>query len=147
MINLRSILLVEDNPNDVELTIQSLFEHNLANRVLVVKDSVEAVEYLRYEGAYFHKKEDSAVALLDIKMPRMDGIDVLKTIREDSALKMLPVVMLSSSREEPDLIKCYELGGNAYIVKSVNFNNFFETVKHLGVFWALINEFLPNAEI
>jgi two-component system response regulator len=146
MIDLRTILLAEDNQNDVELTLKALEEQNLANRVTVVKDGVEALEYLRYEGIYQHRKKGNpAVILLDIKMPRMDGLDVLQHIRDDTALKMIPVVMLTSSREEPDLKRCYELGVNAYVVKPVDFKGFFDAVKQLGVFWALINE-LPNEE-
>ena len=144
MVRLRKILLVEDNPEDVELTMEALTEQNLANRVISVSDGVEAMEYLQYEGKFKHRdKENPAIILLDIKMPRMDGIEVLQAIRNDPALKMLPVVMLTSSREEPDLKKCYENGVNAYVVKPVNFSDFFEAVKQLGIFWALINE-LPN---
>jgi CheY-like chemotaxis protein len=132
MIHLRTILLVEDNPNDVELTMEALSEHNLANRVVVVKDGVEAMEYLRCEGNYKQRNTGNpAVVLLDIKMPRMDGIEVLKTVRSDNELKIIPVVMLTSSREEPDLKKCYDLGANAYMVKPVNSKDFFEVVKQI----------------
>ena len=145
MINLRTILLAEDNPKDVELTLEALSEHNLANHVVVVKDGVEAMEYLRYEGNYkLRNQGNPAVLLLDIKMPRMDGIEVLKAIRSDDKLKTIPVVILTSSREEPDLKKCYELGVNAYVVKPVNFKNFMDAVKQIGVFWALINELPPD---
>jgi len=141
MIELKTILLAEDNPNDVELTIEALTEHNLANSVVAVNDGVEAMEYLRYEGNYKQRKKGMpAVLLLDIKMPRMDGIEVLKSISSDDQLKTLPVVMLTSSREEPDLKKCYALGVNAYVVKPVNFKDFLDAVKHIGVFWALLNE-------
>ena len=144
MVRLRKILLVEDNPEDVELTLEALSEQNLANRVISVSDGVEAMQYLQYEGKFKDReKENPAIILLDIKMPRMDGIEVLQAIRNDPALKMLPVVMLTSSREEPDLKKCYENGVSAYVVKPVNFSDFFKAVKQLGVFWALINE-LPN---
>lgn len=143
--DLRTILLAEDNPQDVELTLEALSENNLANNVIVVKDGVEAMEYLRYEGEYkLRHKGDPAVLLLDIKMPRMDGIEVLQSIRSDKKLKNLPVVMLTSSREEPDLKKCYELGVNAYVVKPVNFNDFINAVKEIGVFWALLNELPPR---
>jgi len=145
MINLRTILLAEDNPKDVELTLEALSEHNLANHVVVVKDGVEAMEYLRYEGNYKQRKQGNpAVLLLDIKMPRMDGIEVLKAVRSDDKLKTIPVVILTSSREEPDLKKCYELGVNAYVVKPVNFKDFIEAVKQIGIFWALINELPPE---
>ena len=144
MLMLRKILLAEDNQNDVELTLTALDEQNLANRVVVVNDGVEALEYLLYEGEYINRaKEKPAVILLDIKMPRMDGIEVLQQIKSNSELKTIPVVMLTSSREEPDLKKCYELGVNAYVVKPVNFKDFFSAIKQIGVFWALINE-LPN---
>lgn len=146
MIELKTILLVEDNPNDVELTLEALQEHNLANRVVVAKDGVEALEYLRYKGDYKQRTQGNpAVVLLDIKMPRMDGIEVLREIRNDDNLKTLPVVMLTSSREEPDLKKSYELGVNAYVVKPVNFKDFVDAVKQVGVFWAVINE-LPLME-
>lgn len=141
MINVKTILLVEDNPMDVELTLEALEENNLANRVVVANDGVEALEYLRCEGKYAHRNpENPAVVLLDIKMPRMDGKELLKIIRSDKLLKNLPVVMLTSSREEPDLTACYELGVNAYVVKPVDFKDFINAVKPLGVFWALINE-------
>lgn len=141
MIELKTILLAEDNPNDVELTIEALTENNLANNVVAVKDGVETMEYLRYEGNFKQRKKGMpAVLLLDIKMPRMDGIEVLESIRSDDQLKKLPVVMLTSSREEPDLEKCYALGVNAYVVKPVNFKDFLDAVKHIGVFWALLNE-------
>jgi len=141
MINLKKILLVEDNPKDVELTLEALAEHNLANRVTVVEDGVEAMEYLRYEGKYNLREEgDPAVVLLDIKMPRMDGIEVLQAIKGDVRLKMIPIVMLTSSREEPDLKRCYDLGANAYVVKPVDFREFIEAVKQTGSFWAVLNE-------
>lgn len=145
MIDLKTILLVEDNPKDVELTIEALTEHNLANRVVVARDGVEAMEYLRYEGKFKDRnKENPAVILLDIKMPRMDGIEVLNSIRNDQKLKTLPVVILTTSREEPDLKKCYELGVNAYVVKPVNFQDFMTAVKQLGAFWAILNELPPE---
>jgi CheY-like chemotaxis protein len=145
MNDIRTILLAEDNPKDIELTLEALAEHNLANQVAVVKDGVEAMEYLRCEGKYkMRKQENPAVLLLDIKMPRMDGLEVLRTIRSDPTLKMLPVVMLTSSREEPDLKRSYELGANAYVVKPVDFQDFIEAVKQVGVFWAVINEMPPE---
>ena len=141
MIELKTILLAEDNPQDVELTLEALSEYNLANYVKVVKDGVEALEYLRCEGQYKERTKGlPAVLLLDIKMPRLNGIEVLEVIRADERLKMLPVVMLTSSREEPDLNKCYELGVNAYVVKPVDFKSFIDAVKNIGVFWALLNE-------
>jgi CheY-like chemotaxis protein len=141
MAELRTILLAEDNPKDVELTLEALAEHNLANHVIVVRDGVEAMEYLQCQGKHkLRKPELPAVLLLDIKMPRMDGIEVLRAVRNDPGLKILPVVILTSSREEQDLIKSYELGVNAYVVKPVNFKDFIQAVKEIGVFWAIINE-------
>jgi CheY-like chemotaxis protein len=140
-----AILIAEDNPNDVELTIEALSQHNLANRVTVAHDGVEAMEYLRREGAFSDREPgDPAVLLLDIKMPRKDGLEVLREIRGDAALRRLPVVILTSSREEQDLITSYDLGVNAYVVKPVDFAGFVDAVKELGIFWALINERPPN---
>jgi len=145
MVKLRTILLAEDNPKDVELTLEAFSGYNLSNRIMVVPDGVEALEYLRYQGKYNNRKNgDPAVVVLDIKMPRMDGIELLRNIRSDPKLKMLPVVILSSSREEPDLKKCYGLGVNAYVVKPVQFKDFIEAVRNLGVFWALLNEPPPE---
>ena len=145
MTSLRTILLAEDNPKDVELTLEALSEHSLANHVVVVKDGVETMAYLRYEDNYkLRKQGNPAVLLLDIKMPRMDGIEVLKAIRSDDKLKTIPVVILTSSREESDLIKSYELGVNAYVVKPVNFKDFIEAIKQIGIFWALLNELPPE---
>jgi CheY-like chemotaxis protein len=148
MSDLRTILLAEDNPKDVELTLEALSEHNLANQVVVAKDGVEAMEYLRCTGKYkLRSQGNPAVVLLDIKMPRMDGIETLQAIRNDPALKMLPVVMLTSSREQQDLIKSYKLGVNAYVVKPVDFKEFIEAVKQVGVFWAVINEVPPVCKL
>jgi CheY-like chemotaxis protein len=141
MVEIRTILFAEDNPRDVELTLEALGDHNLANNVVVVRDGVETIDYLRCEGKFkLRKPGNPAVLLLDIKMPRMDGLEVLKVIRSDAALKTLPVVILTSSREEQDLINSYELGVNAYVVKPVDFKEFIEAVKQVGVFWAVINE-------
>jgi len=141
MNELRPILLAEDNPKDVELTLEALSVQNLANKVVVVRDGVEALEYLRYEGPFkLRNRGNPAVLLLDIKMPRMGGIELLQVIRKDPALKFLPIVMLTSSREESDLVTSYELGANAFVVKPVDFNHFIEVIKQIGVFWALINE-------
>ena len=144
-IDLPGILLAEDDPNDVELTLEAMAEHNLANRVTVVHDGVEALEYLRREGAFSERTNGNpAVLLLDIKMPRMGGLEVLREIRGDPALKTLPVVILTSSREERDIVTSYDLGVNAYVVKPVAFNDFISAVRQLGVFWALINERPPE---
>ncbi|MCF8295447.1 MAG: response regulator [Bacteroidales bacterium] len=145
MYELKTILLAEDNPQDLELTIEALTEHHIANDVVIVKDGVEALEYLNCEGPFKNRKKGNpAVLLLDIKMPRMDGIEVLEAIRSNEKLKTLPVVMLTSSREEPDLLKCYKLGVNAYVVKPVDFKDFVEAVKHIGIFWAMLNEQPPS---
>lgn len=141
MKKLKTILLVEDNLQDRELTIEALSAYNLANNIIEVADGVEAMEYLLYEGKFKNRSKDNpAVILLDIKMPRMDGIEVLEAIRKDVKLKTIPVVMLTSSREDPDLKKCYDLGANAYVVKPVDFKEFLDAVKQIGVFWAILNE-------
>jgi len=146
MLDVNTILLAEDNPMDVELTLEALADHNLANRVVVVSDGVEAMEYLRREGAYADRPPgDPTVVLLDIKMPRMDGLEVLRAVRSDPKLKTLPVVVLTSSREEQDLLEAYALGVNAYVVKPVGFAEFMDAVTKLGVFWALVNEQPPRS--
>jgi CheY-like chemotaxis protein len=145
MNDFRTILLAEDNIRDVELTLTALSEHNLANKVVVVTDGIEAIEFMRCEGKYKSRKRcNPAVILLDIKMPRLDAIELLQVIRTDPALKMIPVVMLTSSREEPDLKLSYELGANAYVVKPVDFRKFMDVIKQIGIFWALINEVPPE---
>ena len=145
MPELRPILMAEDNPKDVELTLAALSDNNLANNVIVVRDGVEALEYLRCEGAYrLRRPGRPAVVILDIKMPRMDGLEVLRTIRADPALKATPVVMLTSSREEQDVVRSYELGVNAYVVKPVKFAEFVDAVRHIGVLWAILNELPPE---
>ncbi len=145
MNSLKPILLAEDNPNDAELTLEALAENNLVNRVVHVRDGVEALNYLRCEGKYASRTPGNpAVVILDIKMPRMDGMEVLQVIRSDAALNMLPVVMLTSSKEEHDLIRSYELHTNAYVVKPVKFSEFIDAVKQIGVFWAVLNELPPE---
>ncbi len=139
--DVRRILLVEDNPNDVELTIEALGEHNIANMVDVVRDGEEALDYLYRRGQFKSRPNGNpAVVLLDLKLPKVNGHEVLRTIRSDERLKLLPVVVLTSSREEQDLTESYKLGANAYVVKPVNFQQFMEAVKKLGIFWAIINE-------
>ena len=141
MSDLKRILLVEDNPKDVELTLNALEEHKLANEVVVTRDGEEALEYLRYLGKFKLRSEGNpAVILLDLKMPKIDGLEVLRRVKSDPVLKSIPVVMLTSSREERDLVMSYNLGVNAYVVKPVNFQEFVDAVKEVGVFWALINE-------
>ena len=142
---IKTILLAEDNPNDVELIILSLKGSGNTMNIEVVNDGVEALEYIRYQGKYKNRNHGHpAVILLDIKMPRMDGIEVLQEIKCDSELKMIPVVMLTSSREEQDLLKSYSLGVNAYIVKPVDFYQFNDALKQLGSFWAILNELPPK---
>jgi CheY-like chemotaxis protein len=141
MKKLKTILLAEDNPRDIELTLEALSEHNLANYVQVVHDGVEMMDFLHCEGDYSNREPSNPlVILLDIKMPRKNGIDVLRELRDDPDLKTIPVVMLTSSRETPDLLACYELGVNAYVVKPVEFTDFVYVIRQLGIFWALINE-------
>jgi CheY-like chemotaxis protein len=141
MVDVRKILVVEDDPNDIELILEALTRNKLNNRVVVLNDGVQAMEYLQYEGVYKNReKEHPALILLDIKMPRMDGIEVLKAIKTSPLLKTIPVVMLTSSNEESDLKKCYELGANAYVIKSLRFGDFFETIKSLVIFWVELNK-------
>ena len=145
MVKLRRILLVEDNPNDAELTLEALAEHNLANGVEWVKDGEEALDYLYRRGRYAERNPgEPAAILLDLKLPKVDGLEVLRVIKSDTILKMTPVVVLTSSREEKDLIESYRLGVNAYVVKPVNFCDFINAVKELGAFWAIVNEPPPG---
>jgi CheY-like chemotaxis protein len=141
MAELKRILLAEDNPKDVELTLTALEEHHLANEVIVVSDGAEALDYL-YRRGKFASRDDTnpAVVLLDLKMPKVDGLEVLRTIKADDCMKKIPVVILTSSREESDLVESYKLGVNAYVVKPVDFLQFVAAVKELGAFWAITNE-------
>ena len=146
MQDLRSILLAEDSPQDVELILAALGEHNLANEVVVVKDGAEALDYLYRRAAYASRPEEQpALVLLDLKMPKIDGLQVLRTIKEDNNLKSLPVVMLTSSRAESDLLASYKMGVNAYVVKPVDFQQFVKAVSMVGVFWAVVNEPPPGS--
>ncbi|MET0327419.1 MAG: response regulator [Luteimonas sp.] len=141
MSDIRTILLAEDSLADAEMAIDALREANLANPIVHVEDGVEALDYLFRRGAHADRAEGMpSVLLLDIKMPRMDGLEVLRHIRGDEKLKHLPVVILSSSREESDLARSWDLGVNAYVVKPVDIDQFFQAVKTLGTFWAVINE-------
>ena len=141
----KRILLAEDDPKDVELTVNALNEHNLANDILVVRDGAEALDYLYRRGAFAQEPDGNPIIiLLDLKMPKMDGIQVLRQIKSDKNLQTIPVVILTSSRESHDLQICYQLGVNAYVVKPVKFADFVEAVKEIGVFWVLINEPPPN---
>ena len=146
MPELKSILYAEDNAKDVELTLAALAEINLANDVVVVRDGAETLDYLYKRGKYrMRSKENPAVILLDLKMPKVDGLEVLKTIKTDPDLKNIPVVMLTSSREERDVVDSYRMGINAYVVKPVVFQDFIKAVKELGSFWAVINEPPPGS--
>jgi CheY-like chemotaxis protein len=141
MKNLKRILLVEDDPKDIELMLSALAENNLANEVAVARDGVEALDYLHRRGSFTqHPPGNPVVILLDLKMPRMDGVQLLGQIKADEQLRLIPVVVLTSSRESPDLEACYGLGINAYVVKPVRFMEFIDAVKQTGVFWALLNQ-------
>jgi CheY-like chemotaxis protein len=146
MSDLKRILLAEDNANDAELTLASLEEHHLANDVVHVQNGEEALHYLKRQGRYIDRPDGNpAVILLDLKMPKVDGLEVLREIKATESLKSVPVVMLTSSREEKDLVTSYKLGVNAYVVKPVDFAEFGEAVKSLGFFWALLNEPPPGS--
>jgi CheY-like chemotaxis protein len=136
------ILLVEDNPNDVELTMRALQKQNLASKVFVVKDGAEALEFIFATGAFAARKIENRpkVVLLDLKLPKVDGIEVLRRIKSDERTKQTPVVMLTSSQEERDVLDTYNLGVNSYIVKPVDFSNFVHAVSELGVYWGLLNK-------
>ena len=141
----KRILLAEDNANDVELTMTALRENHVANEVTVVRDGAEALDYLFKRNAYAHRTGGNpAVLLLDLKMPKVDGIEVLRQVKGDSQLRTIPVVVLTSSREEQDLVRTYDLGVNAYVVKPVDFLEFVDAVKLLGGFWAVVNEPPPG---
>ncbi len=146
MIDLKRLLLVEDDPKDAELTLEALSEYNLANEVLVARDGEEALDYLYHRGKFQSLPNGNPAAiLLDLKLPKVNGLEVLGRIRADEALKMIPVIVLTSSRQEVDLEKCYRLGVNGYVVKPVDFHEFINAVKGLGVFWGLINEPPPGS--
>ncbi len=136
------ILLVEDNPNDVELTLRALQKQNLSNKVFVVKDGAEALDFIFASGAYSQRKVEKRpkVVLLDLKLPKVDGIEVLRRIKADSRTSPIPVVMLTSSQEERDVVNSYNLGVNSYIVKPVDFNNFVHAVSELGIYWGVLNK-------
>jgi len=144
MVELKRILLVEDSPQDVELTLTALEEVNLANEVLTLRDGEEALDYLYQRGRFERRGDGNPVCiLLDIKMPKVDGLEVLRQIKSDEKLKQIPVIMLTSSREEQDLIRSYSLGVNAYVVKPVDFHDFLNAIKQLGMFWGILNEVSP----
>lgn len=146
MTMLKPILLVEDNPKDLELALLALEKSNLANEVITVRDGAEALDYLFRRGAYAERAEGSpAVVLLDLKLPKIDGIEVLQQVRAEQRLRAIPVVMLTTSREEKDLVRSYQLGVNAYVVKPIAFQDFIEAIQDLGVFWAVLNEPPPGS--
>jgi DNA-binding response OmpR family regulator len=140
------ILLVEDDPKDVELTLEALGEYNLANEVVVARDGEEALDYLYCRGSFAARaRENPAVLLLDLKLPKVNGLEVLQQIKSDENLDMVPVVVLTSSREEKDVVASYKLGVNAYVVKPVEFHEFVNAIKELGIFWAVVNEAPPGS--
>lgn len=145
MPDLRPILLVEDNPKDLELTLAALAKCQLANEIVVARDGVEALDFLYRRNKHAGRAEgDPSVVLLDLKLPRLDGLQVLEHIKSDPGQRQIPVVMLTSSREESDLLRSYQLGVNAFVVKPVDFNAFFEAIQDLGMFWAVLNEPPPR---
>jgi CheY-like chemotaxis protein len=140
------ILLVEDDPRDVELTLTALEDYNLANEVVVVRDGEEALNYLYSRGDFATRPDGNpAVLLLDLKLPRVDGLEVLQQVKSDEKLKLIPVVVLTSSREEKDMVASYRLGVNAYVVKPVDFHEFVNAIKELGIFWAVVNAAPPGS--
>ena len=145
MPDLKPILLVEDNPNDIELTLAALEKSQLANDIVICRDGADALDYLYRRGAYATRDaRDPAVVLLDLKLPKVDGLEVLAKIKGDPDTRGIPVVMLTSSREETDVVRSYNLGVNAFVVKPVAFDEFFAAIKDIGVFWALLNEPPPH---
>jgi CheY-like chemotaxis protein len=146
MTTLGRILIVEDDPNDVELTLTALADYNLANEVVVTRDGQQALDYLYCRGKFSSRVAGNpAVMLLDLKLPKIGGLEVLQQVKADERLKMIPVVVLTSSSEEKDMMRSYSLGVNAYVVKPVDFHEFVNAVKELGVFWAVINEPPPGS--
>ena len=146
MSELGRILIVEDDPGDVELTLTALDEYKLANEVVITRDGKEALDYLYCREQFASRSEENpAVILLDLKLPKVDGLEVLQQIRSDERLKMIPVVVLTSSHEEKDMLASYQLGVNAYVVKPVDFHEFVNAVKELGMFWAIINQPPPGS--
>ena len=147
IITLKRILLAEDSDRDAELTLNALAQHNLVNEIERVRDGAEALNYLYRRGEFSNRPNGNpAVVLLDLKMPKVDGLEVLRQIRSDPQLELIPVVVMTSSREEQDVVRSYELGANAYVVKPVKFNEFVNAVKQVGVFWAIINEPPPGSQ-
>jgi len=147
MTSLKRILLVDDSPRDREMALEALETHNLVNEVVTLRDGVEALDYLFRRGEFADRPPGQpAVVLLDLKMPRIDGLEVLRQIKRDPGLRTIPVVMMTSSRQEQDVANSYDLGVNAYVVKPVRFEEFVDAVRQLGGFWALLNEPPPHRE-
>ncbi|RVU17222.1 response regulator [Methylobacterium oryzihabitans] len=145
MADLKPILLVEDNPNDIELTLAALEKSQLANEIAICRDGAEALDYLYRRGDHTGRDaREPAVVLLDLKLPKVDGLEVLAAVKGDPGMRAIPIVMLTSSREESDLVRSYQLGVNAFVVKPVGFKEFFEAIQDLGVFWAVLNEPPPH---
>ena len=145
MADLRPILLVEDSPRDLELTLAALAKCQLANEIVVARDGAEALDWFERRGQFAERPPgDPAVVLLDLKLPKLDGMEVLERVKRDPRHRQVPVVMLTSSREEKDLVRSYDLGVNAFVVKPVDFGEFFEAIQDLGMFWALLNEPPPT---
>jgi CheY-like chemotaxis protein len=145
MAKIKRILLAEDNQNDVELTLAALNDYRLSNEVEVVRDGADALDYIYHRGKYAERARGlPCVILLDLKMPRVDGLEVLRQLKADPALRQIPVVMLTSSREETDLVTSYDLGVNAFVVKPVDFDQFLNAIRALGMFWAIVNETPPT---
>lgn len=147
MADLRPILLVEDNPRDLELTLTALAKCQLANEIVIARDGAEALDYLYSRGGH-HERDpgDPAVVLLDLKLPKVDGLEVLERIKGDPSQRQIPVVMLTASREESDLVRSYELGVNAFVVKPVDFQSFLRAIQDIGMFWAVLNEPAPRGD-
>ena len=146
MKTLMRILLVEDSPRDAELILDALGTNQLANEVVHVRDGADALDYLYRRGEFATRSDGQpALILLDLKLPKVDGMEVLRQIKEDATLKMIPVVMMTSSREEQDLLQSYQLGVNAYVVKPMKFHDFVEAVKQVGAFWGVVNEVPPGS--
>lgn len=147
MADLRPILLVEDNPRDLELTLTALAKCQLANEIVIARDGAEALDYLYSRGTHGERNPgDPAVVLLDLKLPKIDGLEVLERIKGDPTQRQIPIVMLTASREESDLIRSYELGVNAFVVKPVDFQSFLRAIQDIGMFWAVLNEPAPRGD-
>lgn len=145
MTGMKRILLVEDSVNDIELILNALTDNHLANEVVVTRDGEEALDYLYRRGIFKMRQEGHPiVVLLDLKLPRINGLEILAQLKSDPEFRIIPIVVLSSSREEPDLRRCYEFGTNAYVVKPIDFQEFVEVIKQVGLFWAVVNQPPPT---